>query len=383
MTRRIFRGLAAATLLVALSAGAASAGGWATIQADSGNPPQPNAGEPFTFGFTVLQHGVTPAGWETPTFLGINGATGERVEVKAVAQGADGHFVATVTLPSGGFWTWQVVLQDLIVETGAAADGRRAGRRDAAGDGLGRDAVCARARPDRDPDGVPGAALHRDGCAPDTDHGSSTPKVTYLESQRAALTKQVDGLTANPTAAAPASESVPLFAVVGIAVLAGAISGFAMTMLGRGARKPDGSFDGRRGGARSRERRPHDALTLSRTRLPRSRSSPIEGSGNGALDHVRPVHRSGPAARQLARDGRRRELLVEEAPETGRPVRLGDHLQPLPEELLALVVDEDVRPPERMLDELEALLGEMRRLAPDLHEVRRRSRRARRRRRGA
>jgi hypothetical protein len=66
----------------------------------------------------VLQHGVTPAGWvEPPTFLGINGATGERVEVTAVAEGADGHFVATVTIPSGGYWTWQVVLTDLIVET--------------------------------------------------------------------------------------------------------------------------------------------------------------------------------------------------------------------------------------------------------------------------
>ena len=38
MTRRILRGLAAAALLIALSAGAASAGGWATIQTDTGNP---------------------------------------------------------------------------------------------------------------------------------------------------------------------------------------------------------------------------------------------------------------------------------------------------------------------------------------------------------
>jgi len=221
MTRRILRGLAAATLLVALSAGAASAGGWATIQADSGNPPQPNAGEPFTFGFTVLQHGVTPAGWETPTFLGINGATGERVEVKAVAQGADGHFVATVTLPSGGFWTWQVVLADLIVETAPQ----------------------------------PMAVALADGTMPAMDMGSMltdlrtqvtqlSAEVAYLESQREALSKRVDGLTAKPTAAAPASESVPLFAVVGIAVLAGAISGFGMTMLGRTNRRPDGALRG-------------------------------------------------------------------------------------------------------------------------------------------
>jgi hypothetical protein len=222
MTRRILRGLTAATLLVALSAGVASAGGWAAIQADSGNPPQPNAGEPFTFGFTVLQHGVTPAGWvETPTFLGINSATGERVEVKAVAQGADGHFVATVTLPSGGFWTWQVVLTELLVETAPQpmtvvfADGT-----------------------------LPAMDLFTETEALRTQVTQLSAKVAYLESQREALAKQVDGLTANPTAAAPASESAPLVAVVGIAVLAGAISGFAMTMLGRANRKPDGSLSG-------------------------------------------------------------------------------------------------------------------------------------------
>ena len=118
MTRRILRGLAAATLLVALSAGAASAGGWATIQADTGNPSQPNVGEPFTFGFTVLQHGVTPAGWiETPTFWEINGATGERVEVKAVAQGGRWALRRDGDAARRGHRTWQVVLTDLIVET--------------------------------------------------------------------------------------------------------------------------------------------------------------------------------------------------------------------------------------------------------------------------
>ncbi len=243
MTRRILRGLAAATLLVALSAGAASAGGWATIQSDSGNPPQPNAGEPFTFGFTVLQHGVTPAGWEKPTFLGINGATGERVEVKAVAQGADGHFVATVTLPSGGFWTWQVVLQDLIVETApqpmavALADGTMPAM-DSGTMLSALERVRAELRTEYQ------AQLFTETDALRRQVTGLDAEVTYLYSQRDAMQKQIDGLKANPTAAAPASESVPLFAVVGIAVLAGAISGFAMTMLGRGTRKPDGSFTG-------------------------------------------------------------------------------------------------------------------------------------------
>lgn len=240
MTRRILRGLAAATLLVALSAGAASAGGWATIQTDTGNPPQPNAGEPFTFGFTVLQHGVTPAGWvETPTFLGINGATGERVEVKAVAQGADGHFVAKVTLPAGGIWTWQVVLTDLIVETApqpmavAMADGTLPAM-DTGSMLSALERVRTEIRTEYQ------AQLFTETDALRGEITQLHSDVAVLENQRVALSKQVDALTANPTAAAP-SEAVPLFAVVGIAVLAGAISGFAMTMLGRTARGATGS----------------------------------------------------------------------------------------------------------------------------------------------
>ena len=243
MTRRILRGLAAATLLVALSAGAASAGGWATIQTDTGNPSQPNAGEPFTFGFTVLQHGVTPAGWvETPTFLGINGATGERVEVKAVAQGADGHFVATVTLPAAGIWTWQVVLTDLIVETApqpmavATPDGKLP-----AMDTGSMLSAIERVRTEIRTEYQ--AQLFTETDALRTQIAQLNANVTFLESQREALAKKVDSLTANPAAAAP-SESVPLFAVVGIAILAGAISGFAMTMFGRTTRGARGSMVG-------------------------------------------------------------------------------------------------------------------------------------------
>jgi hypothetical protein len=251
MTRRILRGLAAAALLVALSAGAVSAGGWATIQTDSGNPPQPNAGEPFTFGFTVLQHGVTPAGWvETPTFLGINGTTGERIEVKATASGADGHFVATVTLPSAGFWTWQVVLTDLIVETApqpiavATADGTLP-----AMDARAMLAAIEGVRSDIRSEYQ--AQLFNETDAMQTKISGLETQMRVLESQRDSLKKQVDALAAGSSvAAAPpvaTSDTVPLFAVIGIAVLAGAISGFAMTMLGRNSRPnsatPDGAIE--------------------------------------------------------------------------------------------------------------------------------------------
>ena len=68
-------------------------------------------------------------------------------------------------------------------------------------------------------------------------------QVTYLENQREALRDQIAGLspTAPSAAAAPTTESVPLFAVIGLAILAGAISGFAMTVLGRSGRPAGGA----------------------------------------------------------------------------------------------------------------------------------------------
>jgi hypothetical protein len=247
MLRRILIGLSSAGLLVALSAGAATAGGWATIQADTGNPSQPNAGEPFTFGFTVLQHGVTPAGWvQAPTFLGINGATGERVEAKAVAQGADGHFVATVTLPSAGYWTWQVQLTDLIVETApqpiavATANGTLPAM-DTGAMLAAMERIRSEIRTEYQ------SQLFTETDAMRTKLTILESKVAYLEIQRERLTKQVETLAAAPpvAAAAPARapESVPLFAVVGLAILAGAISAFVLMMLGRSSLPISGTPD--------------------------------------------------------------------------------------------------------------------------------------------
>ena len=64
MTNRILRAAAAALLLLTLGGATVLAGGWATIAADDAIPPVPRAGEDVEYGFTVLQHGVTPAGFE-------------------------------------------------------------------------------------------------------------------------------------------------------------------------------------------------------------------------------------------------------------------------------------------------------------------------------
>ena len=117
MTTKILRAAAAATLLLTLGATAALAGGWATIAADNAAPPQPRAGEDVEYGFTVLQHGVTPAGFEEPTLRLTNTLTGETFDVPAEPSGAAGHFVARFPFPSAGTWSYGIEPHQLGVET--------------------------------------------------------------------------------------------------------------------------------------------------------------------------------------------------------------------------------------------------------------------------
>lgn len=238
MNGRLLRVLTVAALLVALSAGMARAGGWATITGDASNPPQPNAGEELTFGFTVLQHGVTPAGWVNATFVMINGSTGERIEAKATGQGPDGHFVARLTPTSGGYWTWQVELSDLIVETAprpmiiAAADGTVPQM----------DVATILAAIERTRSEIRTEFENRLGAQNELVSSEITTlssQVKVLQAQRDTLKKQLDALSSRPAAtavAAPAPDQVPMLAIVAIAVMAGATSGFAMTLLGRSQR---------------------------------------------------------------------------------------------------------------------------------------------------
>ncbi len=114
MIHRLAAAAAALALLLTMAA-PVLAGGWAEIVADPGTEP-PVAGEPIELGFTVLQHGRTPAPWETPTVHLRNVGTGATLDVVATNDRSDGHFVATVSLPDAGYWTWQVTLTDLVTE---------------------------------------------------------------------------------------------------------------------------------------------------------------------------------------------------------------------------------------------------------------------------
>ena len=97
MIRRLAATLAAVALLLALAA-PVLAGGWAEIMADAQTVEPPVEGKPTVVGFRVLQHGETPAPWETATVHFTNTSTGETLDVVATNDREDGHFTATATL---------------------------------------------------------------------------------------------------------------------------------------------------------------------------------------------------------------------------------------------------------------------------------------------
>lgn len=83
------------------------AGGWSVTTFDR-TPTNIEAGEAFTIGFVVRQHGDKPMAGLTPRITALDATTGERVTATAMAEGAAGHYVATLTLPSAGTWTWEI-----------------------------------------------------------------------------------------------------------------------------------------------------------------------------------------------------------------------------------------------------------------------------------
>ena len=89
-----------ATLLLVSSV---VAGGWATATIDPGTA-GPQAGSPTTIGFRVLQHGQTPNS-TLNVVVHAASTTGGSISANATHQGADGHYVATLTFPTEGMWT--------------------------------------------------------------------------------------------------------------------------------------------------------------------------------------------------------------------------------------------------------------------------------------
>ena len=82
------------------------AGGWAVITLDE-LPSGVAADEPFTIGFTVLQHGRTPMTDLEPTVT-AQLAKGEKLTFFATPEGKPGYYTATLTFPEAGDWEWSI-----------------------------------------------------------------------------------------------------------------------------------------------------------------------------------------------------------------------------------------------------------------------------------
>lgn len=87
--------------LAIVPAGAAQAGGWATVEADV--PAGVSAGEPVRMELLVKQHGRTPMTGVTPSVRIENDAGAVR-EFRALPTGKPGVYVAEVTYPVAGTW---------------------------------------------------------------------------------------------------------------------------------------------------------------------------------------------------------------------------------------------------------------------------------------
>lgn len=226
MIQRIAAVVAAIAMLLIVAL-PAMAGGWADIVAD-GQTTTPRAGGSVEIGFRVMQHGVTPAPWETATVHLANASTGATFDVIARNDDPNGHFVATARVPEAGFWTWQVTLADLATSQAP----------------------------------VPFTVLSKSGVAPTLDTAALLtaiekakteavtevndrygPQVEQLQGQAEADRTRIDDLnaqvralmqerdTAASVGSSEGSRALPILAVVSVAVLAGAAAGFAMAWL--------------------------------------------------------------------------------------------------------------------------------------------------------
>lgn len=103
------RTLSAIVVLVAflLLTVPALAGGWATVRLDE-PPGDLPPGQPWHFGFMVLQHDATPNSDVTPVVRAIHLESGDEITATAEQEGPTGHFVAELTLPQAGEWSWTI-----------------------------------------------------------------------------------------------------------------------------------------------------------------------------------------------------------------------------------------------------------------------------------
>jgi hypothetical protein len=227
MIRRIAAIVAATAMLLVLAV-PVMAGGWADIVAD-GQTTTPKEGGSVEIGFRVMQHGVTPAPWETATVHFLNASTGTAFDVTAKNDDANGHFVATSTIPEAGFWSWQVTLANLesqhtpvrmtVLTKSGAMPPVDPTTLLAAADRAREDAI--RTVSDR---------LYIDIGRLESQNETYGTRIDNLNAQIRGLTEERDSLMTR-VGALEGTGGLPLLAVISLAILAGGAAGFGMAWL--------------------------------------------------------------------------------------------------------------------------------------------------------
>jgi hypothetical protein len=101
-------GLVALTLLAALALPGLVLAGGVVVTVD-GAGPNAQSGVPFNVGFTIRSmHDGSDENELEPVVTFTNKATGEVITVTAKNDNGEGHYSATVTVPSEGEWAWEI-----------------------------------------------------------------------------------------------------------------------------------------------------------------------------------------------------------------------------------------------------------------------------------
>jgi hypothetical protein len=226
MIRRIAATVAAVAMLLVLAV-PVLAGGWADIVADAQTTTPPVAGRPIDVGFKVMQHGVTPAPWETASVHFLDVSSGDKIDVVATNDDPNGHFSATATLPHAGYWSWQVTLKSLesdhvpVTIAVKAADGKLPSI-----DPASMLAAIDRAKNDVRNELATQFGQQIDQLSLQGDDYRN--RIATLQSQVNLLKEDRNKLMTRAEALENGGGGLPILAVVTLAVLSGAAAGFAM-----------------------------------------------------------------------------------------------------------------------------------------------------------
>ena len=208
-----------ALLLLALVAAPVSAGGVAVVIPTPDDGGAVTAGQATTVGFTLLQHGVTPVDFGVATVVFTATSTGEQFRATAKPLGKAGEFEASFTYPTGGFWTWHVEHDGLLVESAPISVGV-----------FETDGQM----PAFYPDGYEGGASI-----------SLADQLSDVQGERDVLRRQLDELraaTATSTSALAEAQARPTTAMLVVGILAAAVlgilGGVGLTLATGSSRQP-------------------------------------------------------------------------------------------------------------------------------------------------